>query len=38
LFLADLRNEYGSLEKYVREIGLGDAQIASMRENLLTPG
>jgi len=37
LFLADLREEHGSVEKYVREIGLSNEQIAALREHLLTP-
>jgi protein tyrosine/serine phosphatase len=36
LFLTDLRKRYGSIEKYVREIGLTADQIATMRESLLT--
>ena len=38
LFLADLRERHGSVEGYVREIGIGAGQLASMREHLLTPG
>ena len=38
LFLADLRERHGSVEGYVREIGVGTGQLASMREHLLTPG
>jgi protein-tyrosine phosphatase len=37
LFLRDLRERHGSVEKYVREIGLSTEQLASMREHLLTP-
>jgi protein tyrosine/serine phosphatase len=37
LFLSDLRERHGSVEKYVREIGISAAQIAAMREHLLTP-
>jgi protein-tyrosine phosphatase len=37
LFLADLRALHGSVEGYVREIGLTDAEIAAMRAHLLTP-
>jgi protein tyrosine/serine phosphatase len=36
LFLTDLRERYGSIEKFVREIGLTADQIATMRESLLT--
>lgn len=36
MFLADLRALHGSVEKYVRDIGLTDAAIASMRDHLLT--
>ncbi|WP_433297164.1 tyrosine-protein phosphatase [Actinoplanes sp. CA-030573] len=35
MFLADLRARHGSVEDYVREIGLTDAEIASMRGHLL---
>jgi len=35
LFLADLRAEHGSIEKYVREIGLSAEQVATMRDHLL---
>jgi protein tyrosine/serine phosphatase len=35
LFLADLRALHGSVEGFVREIGLTDAEIASMRRHLL---
>ena len=38
LFLADLRERHGSVEGYVREIGVDAGQLASMREHLLTPG
>jgi len=36
LFLDDLRALHGSIEDYVREIGLTDDEIASMRAHLLT--
>jgi len=36
MFLADLRELHGSVEEYAREIGLTGAEIASMREHLLT--
>ena len=36
LFLDDLRALHGSVESYVREIGLTDDEIASMRAHLLT--
>jgi protein tyrosine/serine phosphatase len=36
MFLDDLRQRHGSVEGYVREIGLTDAEIASMRAHLLT--
>ncbi|WP_433369360.1 tyrosine-protein phosphatase [Actinoplanes sp. CA-142083] len=35
-FLADLRALHGSIEDYVREIGLLDSEIESMRSHLLT--
>jgi protein-tyrosine phosphatase len=35
LFLDDLRALHGSIENYVREIGLTDAEIAAMRGHLL---
>ncbi|MEU4222511.1 tyrosine-protein phosphatase [Actinoplanes sp. NPDC026623] len=38
LFLNDLRDQHGSVEKYVREIGISAEQIATMREHLLAPG
>jgi protein-tyrosine phosphatase len=38
LFLRDLRDRHGSVEKYVREIGISAEQIATMREHLLAPG
>ena len=38
LFLADLRERHGSVEGYVREIGVDAGQLASMREHLLTTG
>ena len=38
LFLDDLRALHGSVESYVRGIGLTDAEVASMRAHLLTPG
>ena len=37
LFLADLRERHGSVEKYVREIGISTGQLAALREHLLTP-
>jgi protein-tyrosine phosphatase len=36
IFLDDLRALHGSVENYVREIGLTDAEIAAMRGHLLT--
>jgi protein-tyrosine phosphatase len=36
MLLADLRALHGSIENYVREIGLLDSEIASMRAHLLT--
>jgi protein-tyrosine phosphatase len=36
LFLADVRTLHGSVEKYVREIGVSGEQVASMRAHLLT--
>ena len=36
LFLHDLRELHGSVENYVREIGLTDKQVAAMRDHLLT--
>jgi protein tyrosine/serine phosphatase len=38
LFLADLRDRHGSVEGFVREIGLSEQQVAAMRGHLLTPG
>lgn len=38
LFLRDLRDQHGSVEKYVREIGISAEQIAAMRDHLLTAG
>ncbi|RSM59380.1 protein tyrosine phosphatase [Actinoplanes sp. ATCC 53533] len=38
LFLADLRERHGSVEAYVREIGIGAEQLAALREHLLTSG
>jgi protein tyrosine/serine phosphatase len=35
LFLADLRERHGSVEAYVRSIGLTDEQVATMRDHLL---
>ena len=37
MFLGDLRALHGSPEGYVKEIGLADDEIASMRAHLLTP-
>ena len=36
IFLADLRALHGSVESYARDLGLTDAQIATMREHLLS--
>jgi protein-tyrosine phosphatase len=36
LFLDDMRRLYGSVEKYVRTIGVTADQVAAMRESLLT--
>jgi protein-tyrosine phosphatase len=36
LFLADIRAEYGSVEKYVRSIGVTAEQVAAMRDHLLS--
>jgi protein-tyrosine phosphatase len=36
LFLADLRSAHGSVEDYVREIGLTDEELAAMRGHLLS--
>jgi hypothetical protein len=36
LFLEDMRRLYGSVEKYVRTIGVTADQIAALRESLLT--
>ena len=38
LFLADARTAHGSMEKYVREIGVTAEQVAAMRGHLLTAG
>jgi protein tyrosine/serine phosphatase len=38
LFLADLRDLHGSVENFVREIGLSDQQISDLRGHLLTAG
>ncbi|WP_250001831.1 tyrosine-protein phosphatase [Actinoplanes sp. M2I2] len=35
MFLSDIRDRHGSIENYVRDIGLTDAEIASMRTHLL---
>jgi len=35
LFLADIRAEHGSVEKYVEQIGVGAEQVAAMRDHLL---
>jgi hypothetical protein len=35
MFLDDLRALHGSVENYVREIGLTDAEVTSMRAHLL---
>jgi len=37
LFLADLRERHGSVEEYVREIGIDAGQLATLRGHLLTP-
>ena len=37
MFLAGLRRLHGSVENYVRDIGLTDEEIATMREHLLGP-
>ncbi|HWS32957.1 MAG TPA: tyrosine-protein phosphatase [Actinoplanes sp.] len=37
LFLTDLRTLHGSVESYVKDIGITDAEITSMRAHLLTP-
>ena len=36
LFLADVRTLHGSVEKYVRQIGVSAEQVLAMREHLLT--
>ncbi len=36
LFLGDLRERHGSVEKYVREIGISTEQVESLRGHLLT--
>jgi hypothetical protein len=36
LFLADVRTLHGSVEKYVRQIGVSAEQVAAMRDHLLT--
>jgi protein-tyrosine phosphatase len=36
LFLVDLRTLHGSVEKYVREIGVSAEQVATIRDHLLT--
>ncbi|GAA2545374.1 hypothetical protein GCM10010435_12860 [Winogradskya consettensis] len=35
LFLGDLRARHGSVEAYVKEIGISDEQVATMRDHLL---
>lgn len=37
MFLGDLRDRYGSVEKYAREIGISAEQMAALRDHLLTP-
>ena len=37
LFLDDLRERHGSVEQYVREIGITAEQLAALRGHLLTP-
>lgn len=36
LFLDDLRDKHGSVEGYVRDIGLTDQQVAALRDHLLS--
>jgi hypothetical protein len=36
MFLDDLRALHGSVEGFVKEIGLSDDEIATMREHLLS--
>jgi protein tyrosine/serine phosphatase len=36
MFLADLRTQHGSVEKYVHDIGITDEQVAAMRDHLLS--
>ena len=36
LFLGDLRERHGSVEEYVREIGISTGQLTTLREHLLT--
>jgi len=36
LFLGDLRERHGSVEEYVRDIGISAEQLATLREHLLT--
>ncbi|MEV6487175.1 tyrosine-protein phosphatase, partial [Actinoplanes sp. NPDC051633] len=38
LFLSDLRARHGSVEEYVRSIGVTDEQVAAMRDHLLEDG
>jgi protein-tyrosine phosphatase len=38
VFLADVRTLHGSVEKYVRQIGVSAEQVAAMRDHLLTDG
>jgi protein-tyrosine phosphatase len=35
LFLSDLRERHGSVEQYVRSIGLTSEQLTAMRDHLL---
>ena len=37
MFLTDVRRLHGSIENYVRDIGLTDEEVASMRAHLLEP-
>jgi protein-tyrosine phosphatase len=37
LFLNDLRERHGSVQEYVREIGISTGQLAALRNHLLTP-
>jgi protein tyrosine/serine phosphatase len=37
MFLEDLRERHGSIERYVKDIGVTDEQVATMRDHLLEP-